>query len=255
MLSEQSLIKSKIKVYACLFLLFILVLSLLFAKYNKDKIRFILKNDEYQENVIDIKNAEEFHDCYVDQGKLNITGNDAYIVYRIKQSWVYDVSLDILVDYSNSYKIYYAYNQGFAENEVAQKEKGQEKYIIGNYVNQIRIDFEQTAPGDIYELNRNGEIYLNNHEDYDFYLSDCLNIFIWLLLYVVIMESYLFFLIKRGKMYKTIGVVYVYDLLAGAIWMRAFSQNPEFITRILILIMIGLGALFWGENTEIENRL
>ena len=253
MLSEQSLIKSKIKVYACLLGGFVLVLLLFFAWTNKDKLRFILKNEEYPERILNILNAQGFNDCYVDDGKIYITGNDAYVVFETEPLWVYDISVNSLSGYLDSYKIYYSLGQGFTEEKVAFKKGNSGKYIIGDYVNEIRLDFEQASNGDSFRIDKKGSMFINMKEDYGYHLQDCIQIFWQVFLYIIGAGVYMVFLIKKKQGTKTIGIVYVYLLLMGSIVISVFSKSPDLSTIVFTLAIVVLGAFFWTNNTEINE--
>lgn len=243
--------KSNVKILYCILsILFILIVMGEFIIYNKKEIRYIIKREEYPKVTFGIEDAVTYNDCVIDkEGNLRITGDDPYLLYTVNPLWAWNISIDCLGGFKGKYKVYYALNENFSE-EKTKFEKGNE-IIIGDFVNALRIDIEDTSKGKEYRILNNGNLILNGESRVNIrYLISTLFIY---LLFAFLMYVYLVRTVW-GEKFAIYLIGYLYLLAINHVWAEAVSKNIEISVRIIMLVSLCCGLLFVREIVRIENE-
>lgn len=245
--------RKKIILYIMLLIIYIMAVIFMLLLHDKKEVRFFVKKTEYQPRKISVIDSVETNDCVIDkENRIQITGKDPFIVYDVSPVWVWDVSLDITNDYTGYYKIYYGLDYIFSEKNIGNADGGNNEFIIGNYINSIRVDFEEASVGDVYHIQNNGKLYLNNREQ-----TDIVNILINEIAYGLFFFGFVIaYILNRiiKKRYKNLFIVYVCSIFVNYVWILAATGNTEISTRIWIFIMSCIGLVFVGNIKGIEEK-
>ncbi len=245
--------KKRIILYVMLLLIYIMIVLFMLLLHDKKEVRFFVKRAEYHPQEIDIIDSVKTNDCVIDQENcIQITGDDPFIVYDVPPVWVWDVSLDITDDYAGFYKIYYGLDYIFSEKNIGKADGGNGEFIIGDYINSIRIDFEQSSLGDVYRIRDDGRLYLNSREQ-----TNIVNVLIkemaYGLVFFILAGAYMLSRIIR-KRYQNLLSIYCCSIFVNYIWIIAAVNNPEVSIKIWIFIMNCIGLIFVGNIKGIEEK-
>lgn len=245
--------KKRIILYFVLFLIYIMIVLFMLVLHDKKEVRFFVKKAEYHPQEINVIDSVKTNDCVIDQENcIRITGNDPFIVYDLSPVWVWDVSLNISDDYAGNYKIYYGLDYIFSEKNTGKAYGGNNEFIIGDYVNSVRVDFEQSSIGDEYSIRDDGRLYLNNRKQtniIDVLIKETVYGFIFFIFASVYMLSRII-----RKRYKNLFFIYCCSIFVNYIWIIAAVNNLEVSIKIWIFIMSCIGLIFVGNIKGIEEK-
>lgn len=247
--------KDKKRIMLCFMLLVIYIMIVLFMLllHDKKEVRFLVKKTEYYPQEISVIDSVKTNDCIIDQENcIQITGKDPFIVYDVSPVWVWDVSLDISDDYAGYYKIYYGLDYIFSEKNIGKAYDGNNKFIIGNFINSIRVDFEQSSIGDAYGIEDDGRLYLNNNKQTNI-VDVLIKEMVYGLVFFIFASAYMLSRIIR-KRYNNLFIIYICSIFLNYIWIIAAVNNAELFIKIWIFIMSCIGLVFIGNIKGIEEK-
>lgn len=191
------------------------------------------------------------YDCaFTDDNGIELLGPDPYIVMSIPVTDVGVVSVDVIENYTGSYRIYYAMDGAFGEDKIALRtEEWPNVFIVGETINTFRVDIEGFTETSFHlvdefkvTLNANIEEIANNFKSA---LSVCA-------LYMIVSAIYMFILLLKNR-FVGIAMTYVYNILILYVWVLCISMRIDMFVNVLILLIASAGMLFWGKCTALEE--
>lgn len=223
---------------------------------NQDKLRYIVKNEEYTYTSIDPFEYVELNDCIVKDEKLCVTGNDPYIVYKLTPTWVWDVYVNMLKDYEGTYKVYYAFRGGFSENNIGTyyKTNSKPEMRIGQYIDFIRIDFNDVTMNDTYSIvEKKPTIEVNRNERIKFWIHNTIEMFLLTFCQVFLCGKVSYDVLMRVNYIRRAVFLIVYNILTIKVWVDIVSMNPELYIRSMFLGAM-VCTFLWFGNMVLEKE-
>lgn len=219
---------------------------------DNERLEFVLNNKSYDYYEINAESFSALNDCvFTEQKELEITGGDPYIIVQVPLTQISYVTLELMEEYPRAYKVYYALDGCFTEEYTEMSVNGSRELYIGATVNTLRIDLENVSTGDKYILNEDVEIFLNHVDEET--IREILNAIYFLAAYVLISVGYMIYLIIRKKTRETI-LVYLYTIVISLVWITGMSVQLETYIRGIMLLVVCLGMLFWGNSRTFEEN-
>ncbi len=238
----------KVLIYLLMLMVYILIVYIFISK-NMD-VDAVLNGHKYVSYECREEDVIEANDCVLNEGKIEFHGEDPYLVFQLPEMMVGKVSVRLIQDYPESYKVYYTLHDGFSENKVAVEDE-KDTFIVGKRVRLIRVDLEEMSPGMEYKLVDDVKISLNDNIGQPRgNIVKALYVFAG---YVIMSSVYILYLGKKNRFFST-GITYIYNLLMSCIWITSISQKTDIFINIVLLLLCCAGLAFWGNLTILEEK-
>lgn len=232
-------------------------LLIIFQNYfnvNGTLIKYVLKNDKYQQVDINIEDYVDIHDCVLEENRVIITGDDPYIVYYTPRIQAYDITINnkSIIKYTGNYKIYFSDGTIFSEDFVGKKEREMDFcYSINSNVQAVRVDFEGVTK-DEYTILEKKIATINDNTRIPQLISLLVTRLFLVCIYIVISYLYTILLIYR-KMYRKYYVNLIYIVLSSDIVINASSFRKITLLIMTISLLIGMFLIQKNVSTERET--
>lgn len=239
-----------------IYILFIIIYAttICISIFHNKNIKIAVKsNDTYIQYKCEKMNIVAAHECLIDEdNKIEILGNDPYLVYEFPTLEVGIVTVSGFKNYSGEYKLYYAMDEPFSEDRVATISKRQRNtFVIGARVNSIRIDFEKVPVGAKYNLTDHVGFVVN--ENLENVSNDILKSVYIFMVYVFLSFLCFIYFWRKDKFLRMI-IAWGYSIGVSVVWICCIFVQSDMLVNVTMLLVACAGLFLAVNNVILEEE-